>query len=79
MAVLEILEFPDPRLRTRAQPVTEVNARVRTLVDDMFDTMYAAPGIGRQGGAGKTEGDTPGKDEARHRGRPLCQKLFVLF
>jgi peptide deformylase len=46
MALLQILEFPDPRLRTRAQPVTEVDAALRKLVDDMFETMYAAPGIG---------------------------------
>ncbi len=46
MAILNILTFPDPRLRTVAQPVTEVDDRVRQLVDDMFETMYAAPGIG---------------------------------
>ena len=46
MALLPILEFPDPRLRTRATPVVRVDARVQQLVDDMFETMYAAPGIG---------------------------------
>ena len=46
MALLPILEFPDPRLRTRAQPVTQVDGAMRTLIDDMFQTMYAAPGIG---------------------------------
>jgi peptide deformylase len=46
MAVLDILEFPDPRLRTRAKPVTEVTDATRALIDDMFETMYAAPGIG---------------------------------
>ncbi|MGD8784995.1 MAG: peptide deformylase [Thioalkalispiraceae bacterium] len=46
MALLNILHFPDERLRTIAQPVDEVNDEVRTLVDDMFETMYAAPGIG---------------------------------
>ena len=46
MAIRSILEFPDPRLRTRAQPVTEFNAELGQLVDDMFETMYAAPGIG---------------------------------
>ncbi len=46
MALLPILEFPDPRLRTRAVPVTHVDARIQHLVDDMFETMYAAPGIG---------------------------------
>jgi peptide deformylase len=46
MARLPILEFPDPRLRTRAAPVTEVDGALRKLIDDMFETMYAAPGIG---------------------------------
>jgi peptide deformylase len=46
MTVLEILEFPDPRLRTEASPVAEVTATIRTLVGDMLETMYAAPGIG---------------------------------
>lgn len=46
MAKLTILEFPDPRLRTQAAPVREVDDRIRRLVDDMFETMYAAPGIG---------------------------------
>jgi len=40
------LEFPDPRLRTRAAPVEVVDDRLRQLADDMFETMYAAPGIG---------------------------------
>jgi peptide deformylase len=46
MAVLEILEFPDPRLRTEAKPVAQVTAATRALIDDMLETMYAAPGIG---------------------------------
>jgi len=46
MAILDILTFPDPRLRQRAQPVAEVNDRVRCLIDDLLETMYAAPGIG---------------------------------
>ena len=46
MAKLTILEFPDPRLRTRAKPVETVDDSLRTLIDDMLETMYAAPGIG---------------------------------
>jgi peptide deformylase len=46
MAILEILEYPDKRLRTIAKPVTEVTDKIRQLIDDMFDTMYKAPGIG---------------------------------
>ena len=46
MALLQILEFPDPRLRTIAKPVTEVTDQHRALIKDMFETMYQAPGIG---------------------------------
>ena len=46
MALLQILEYPDPRLRTKAEEVTTVNNKLRALIDDMFETMYAAPGIG---------------------------------
>ena len=46
MAILPILEVPDPRLRRKALPVAEVDAGIRTLIADMFETMYAAPGIG---------------------------------
>ena len=46
MAILNILEFPDPRLRTKALPVAKVDGVIRKLIDDMFETMYDAPGIG---------------------------------
>ncbi len=46
MAQLDILKFPDKRLRTKAAPVKEVTDGIRTFIDDMFETMYAAPGIG---------------------------------
>lgn len=46
MAILSILEFPDPRLRTVATPVARVDSRIQQLVDDMLETMYDAPGIG---------------------------------
>jgi peptide deformylase len=46
MAKLTILEYPDPRLRTKAAPVDRVDGRLRQLIDDMLGTMYAAPGIG---------------------------------
>ena len=46
MARLPILEYPDPRLRIRAEPVTKFDNELKTLVADMFETMYAAPGIG---------------------------------
>jgi len=46
MAILKILEYPDPRLRKKALPVEVVDDSIRTLLDDMLETMYAAPGIG---------------------------------
>jgi len=46
MALLEILEYPDQRLSTIAKPVKEINVEIETLIDDMFETMYDAPGIG---------------------------------
>ncbi len=46
MAILNILHFPDERLRTKAKPVAEVTNKHRTLISDMLETMYDAPGIG---------------------------------
>lgn len=46
MAKLSILRYPDPRLHTVAKPVATVDARIRQLVDDMLETMYAAEGVG---------------------------------
>lgn len=46
MALLEILEYPDPRLRTIAKPVETFDNKLQTLIDNMFETMYDAPGIG---------------------------------
>ncbi len=46
MTKLKILEFPDPRLRKKAAPVEAVDDSIRELIDDMLETMYAAPGIG---------------------------------
>lgn len=46
MALLRVLHYPDPRLRNMALPVDRVDDAVRALVDDMFETMYEAPGIG---------------------------------
>ena len=46
MALLPIIVAPDPRLKIKARPVAKVDARIRKLMDDMLETMYAAPGIG---------------------------------
>jgi peptide deformylase len=46
MALREILEYPDPRLRKIAKPVAVIDTKIQKLLDDMFETMYDAPGIG---------------------------------
>ncbi|OUR71203.1 peptide deformylase [Methylophaga sp. 41_12_T18] len=46
MALLNILHFPDPRLRKKATAITEVTDKIRQLADDMLETMYDAPGVG---------------------------------
>lgn len=46
MTVLNILHYPDPRLRQKAQPIATVDEPIKKLVDDMLETMYQAPGIG---------------------------------
>ncbi len=46
MALLPVLHYPDPRLRRKAEPVDQVDDALRRLIDDMFETMYDAPGIG---------------------------------
>ncbi len=72
MACIPILEYPDPRLSIRAVPVTEVDLETRTLVADMFETMYAAPGIG----LAATQVDVHKRilvmDIAEERDEPLC-------
>ena len=46
MAIRSILHYPDPRLRVKAEPVTTITPAIQKLVDDMAETMYAAPGVG---------------------------------
>src|SRR5512135_2004737 len=46
MAVLEIRQFPDPVLRVKGRPVGEITPEMQRLIDDMVETMYAAPGVG---------------------------------
>lgn len=74
MASLPIIKLPDPRLRQISEPVDQVDADVRKLVDDMLETMYAAPGVGLaaiQVGIPKRilVLDTAGEDEPR---KPLA-------
>lgn len=72
MAILEILHFPDPRLRNVAQPVETVGDDTRQFLDDMLDTMYAAPGIG----LAATQVNDPRRivviDVSEAKDQPLC-------
>ena len=72
MSVLNILEYPDPRLRTRAARVGQVDDAVRGLVDDLFETMYSAQGIG----LAATQVDVHQRilvlDISEDRSQPLC-------
>ena len=72
MAILDILHFPDPRLRNKAKPVKTVDDSVRRLVDDMLETMYEAPGIG----LASTQVNDPRRvvvmDISEEHDQPLC-------
>jgi len=72
MAILHILHYPDPRLRNKAKPVEAVDAALRELVDDMFETMYEAPGIG----LAATQVDVAKRvlviDVSENNDQPLC-------
>lgn len=72
MAILTILHYPDPRLRKKALPVENVDNEVKQLVDDMFETMYQAPGIG----LAATQADIQKRiiviDISEDKSQPLC-------
>lgn len=71
MAILEILEFPDVRLRTQARRVSAVDRRIRKLVDDMFESMYAAPGIGLAASQVNVHEQVIVIDTSEHKNEPL--------
>jgi len=70
MAILDILHYPDPRLRNRAQPVERVDTHIQRTLDDMLETMYEARGIGLSA----TQVDYPGRvvviDVSENRDEP---------
>lgn len=72
MALLNILHFPDARLRRKALAVAQVDDPIRRLIDDMFETMYAAPGIG----LAATQVDSTWRvvviDVSEDKSQPLC-------
>ncbi|OOZ37528.1 peptide deformylase [Solemya velesiana gill symbiont] len=72
MAILDILHFPDPRLRTKAKPVADVDDTIRRLVDDMFETMYQAPGIGLAATQVNVHQRVVIIDLSEERNQPLC-------
>ena len=72
MATREILHFPDPRLRNAAKPVEAIDETVRQLVDDMFETMYEAPGIGLAAPQVNVSRRVITIDVSEERDSPLC-------
>jgi len=72
MAILDILHFPDKRLRTVAKPVKQVDDSVRKLVDDMFETMYLAPGIGLAATQINVHQQIIVIDVSEDKSQPLC-------
>ena len=72
MALLQILHFPDPRLRKKAIPVDEVNDQIRQTVKDMFETMYNAPGIGLAATQVNIQLQIIVIDVSEDKSQPLC-------
>jgi peptide deformylase len=72
MTILDILHFPDPRLRKKAEPVTQVDDQVRQTVDDMFQTMYDAPGIGLAAIQVNIQKRIIVIDTSKEKDQPLC-------
>ncbi|MBH98562.1 MAG: peptide deformylase [Rhodospirillaceae bacterium] len=72
MTILSILEYPDPRLRIRAEPVKSVDVEVKTLVADMLETMYAAPGIGLAATQVNIHKRVLVIDISEERNQPMC-------
>jgi peptide deformylase len=72
MTTLNILHFPDPRLRTVAKPVEQVDNSIRQLADDMLETMYAAPGIGLAATQVNSDKRIVVIDISEEKNQPLC-------
>ena len=72
MAIRDILHYPDPRLRNRAEPVERVDDEIGRLVDDMLETMYAAPGIGLAASQINVPRRVVTIDISEHGDQPLC-------
>ena len=72
MSRLEILHYPDPRLRRRAEPVNVVDDDARRLIDDMLETMYDAPGIGLSAPQVNVAKRVITVDVSKDRSAPVC-------
>ena len=72
MAILDILHYPDKRLRTVAKPVEKVDDTIRKLVEDMFETMYLAPGIGLAATQVNVHQQIIVIDTSEDKSQPLC-------
>lgn len=72
MALLEVLHFPDPRLRLKAKPVAQIDASIQRIVNDMLDTMYEAPGIGLAATQVNIQKQIVVIDVSEERNQPLC-------
>jgi peptide deformylase len=72
MALLEILRFPDKRLRTKAIPVERVDKQIQQIVEDMFETMYDAPGIGLAATQVNIHRQIVVIDISEQKNQPLC-------
>lgn len=72
MALLEILRFPDKRLRTKAIPVEQVDKETQQIIEDMFETMYDAPGIGLAATQVNIHKQIVVMDISEQKDQPLC-------
>lgn len=72
MALLEILKYPDPRLRTTGKPVTEITPELRQQVKDMYETMYHAQGLGLAGAQVNIHLQLFVMDISDTRDNPIC-------
>lgn len=72
MAILDILHYPDKRLRKVAKPVAKVDEKIKKLVEDMFETMYLAPGIGLAATQVDVHQQVIVIDVSPDKGQPLC-------
>ena len=72
MSLLNILHYPDPRLRNHAHPVENVGNDIRKIIDDMLETMYAAPGIGLAATQVNITKQIIVIDISENKNQPLC-------